>query len=229
LNREQKAEAVDRIAAEIANSKAIYAVDYRGLSVTQAATLRERLRDADATFRVVKNTLTLLAASKADSEQVRELVEGPTAFTFVRGDPALAAKALDRFAREAGVLDLRGGLLDGQLLDRDTVRQIARLPGREQLNAQFAGVVAAPITGLVRGLGALVAGLAIALGQVQDKRKTEEPPPAQPESEPRAEPAPEPEAAAEPEAAPQPEAETPAAEAGEPPDDETKAEEKEAD
>ena len=97
-------------------SEAIYAADYRGLTVSQAAALRARLREADASFRIVKNTLTLRAADKAGAEQVKELIEGPTAFTFVQGDPALAAKALDTFARQENVLELRGGLLGEQLL-----------------------------------------------------------------------------------------------------------------
>ena len=175
MNRDQKAKVIEEIAGQITDSEAIYAADYRGLSVTQAAALRARLREADTTFRIVKNTLTLRAADKAKAEQVKELIDGPTAFAFVRGDPALAAKALDVFARQEQVLTIRGGLIGPELLSGDAFRQLARLPGREQLNAQFAGVVASPLTGLVRGLGALISGLAIALGQVQEKRAAEEP------------------------------------------------------
>jgi large subunit ribosomal protein L10 len=175
MNREEKAQLVEEIATRISESNAIYATDYRGITVAQAAALRARLRDADASFRIVKNTLTLLAADKAGVEGVKELVEGPTAFTFVVGDPALAAKALDTFARQENVLNIRGGLLDGTPLDADAFRGLARLPGREQLNAQIAGVVAAPLTGLVRGLGSLLAGLAVALGQVREQRVGEEP------------------------------------------------------
>jgi large subunit ribosomal protein L10 len=175
MNRDQKAQAVDEIATRISESNAIYATDYRGITVAQAATLRARLRDAGASFRVVKNTLTLRAADKAGAEDVKRLVEGPTAFAFVQGDPALAAKALDTFARQENVLDVRGGLLDGGLLDGDAFRRLARLPGREQLNAQVAGVVAAPLTGLVRGLGSLLGGIAIALGQISEKKGADAP------------------------------------------------------
>jgi large subunit ribosomal protein L10 len=173
MKREQKAEVIEEIAAQIGDAQAIYAADYRGLSVAQASALRASLRDVDSSFRVVKNTLTLRAADKAGAEQVKELVEGPTAFAFVRGDPALAAKALDAFGRRENVLELRGGLLDGELLDGDAVRRLARLPARDQLNAQLAGVVASPLTGLVRGLGALVSGLAIALGQIREMKGDE--------------------------------------------------------
>jgi large subunit ribosomal protein L10 len=175
MKREQKAQVVDEIAAQIADSEAIYAADYRGLSVPQAAALRARLREADATFRIVKNTLTLRAAEKAGAEPVKALIEGPTAFTFVRGDPARAAKALDSFARQEQVLDVRGGVMAGEPITADAFRQLARLPGRDQLNAQIAWVVAAPLTGLVRGLGSLLSGLAVALGQLRDTRRAEEP------------------------------------------------------
>jgi large subunit ribosomal protein L10 len=172
LKREQKAQVIDEIAAQISEAEAIYAVDYRGLTVTQAASLRESLREAGARFRIVKNTLTLRAADQAGAEQVKDLIEGPTAFTFVTGDPALAAKALDAFYRREQVLDVRGGIVGGQLLDADTIKRLARLPGRDQLNAQLAGIVASPLTGLVRGIGSLLSGLAIALGQVRDIKET---------------------------------------------------------
>jgi large subunit ribosomal protein L10 len=171
MKREQKAQVVEEIAAQIAGAEAIYAADYRGLSVSQAAALRAALRNADATFRIVKNTLTLRAADKAGAEQVKALIEGPTAFTFVQGDPALAAKALDTFARQEQVLDVRGGVMAGEAIGADAFRQLARLPGRDQLNAQIAGVVAAPITGLVRGLGSLLSGLAVALGQIEAQKR----------------------------------------------------------
>src|ERR687887_1520031 len=112
MKRDEKAQVVDEIAAQIERAGAVYAIDYRGLSVTQAAELRSSLREAGATFRVVKNTLTLRAADKAGAEELKALVEeGPTALTFVHGDPALAAKALDGFARQAQILDFKGGVL----------------------------------------------------------------------------------------------------------------------
>jgi large subunit ribosomal protein L10 len=176
MKRDQKAQVVEQIAAQIGAAEAIYAVDYRGLTVAQAAELRQNLRDAGASFRIVKNTLTLRAADKAGADPLKALIaEGPTALTFVQGDPALAAKTLDTFSRQKQVLVLKGGVLDGRALDVDELRSLARLPGRDQLNAQLAGVVASPLTGLVRGLGALLSGVAIALGQVREKRAAEAP------------------------------------------------------
>ncbi len=177
MKKEQKSQVVHEIAAQISGSEAIYAADYRGLTVSQAATLRARLRDVDTSFRIVKNTLTLRAADEAGAETVKELVDGPTAFAFVKGDPAMAAKAIDVFARQERVMEVRGGVIEGKLLSADDFRLLARLPAREQLIAQLAGVVASPVTGLVRGLGSLLSGLAIALGQVRDQMPAEESPP----------------------------------------------------
>jgi large subunit ribosomal protein L10 len=169
VNKEQKAAVVDEIAGQIKEAQAIFAIDYRGVSVTQAAELRGRLDEAGATFRVVKNTLTERAADKAGADALKELLDGPTAFTFVSGDAALAAKALAQFRRQNNVLEFKGGILDGAELSVEQIESIARLPGLDVLRGQFVGVLASPITGLVRGLGSLIGGLAVALGQIREQ------------------------------------------------------------
>jgi large subunit ribosomal protein L10 len=210
VNRDQKAAVIDRLAGQLESADAVFAIDYRGLSVKQAVDLRASLKDADAQFQVTKNTLTLRAAEKAGAESIRALLEGPTALTFVNGDVAVAAKALATFRRQNGVLEFKGGQLGGEELTVDQIESIARLPARDVLMGQFVGLTASPITGLVRGLNALISGLALQLGQIveqglvggqgagaQEAEAEAEAPPAE------AEPAPEPEA----EAAPEPEPE----------------------
>lgn len=179
MDRDQKAAVVEEIVEELKGSDAIFAVDYRGISVPQAAELRAKLRDADATFRIVKNRLTARAADQAGTEGLGELLEGPTALTFVRGDAALAAKALNEFARANDVLDFKGGLMDGQALTGDEIRSIARLPGRDVLHGQLVGMIAAPITGLVRGLNGLISGIAVQLQQIHDQGLVTGEPPAE--------------------------------------------------
>jgi large subunit ribosomal protein L10 len=169
MDREQKTAVVKELAEELKDSDAIFAVDYRGISVPQAAELRSGLRDADARFRVVKNRLTLRAADEAGTESLKEYLEGPTALTFVKGDAALAAKTIFRLGSEWKLLDYKGGLMDGESLDADSFKAIARLPGRDQLNAQLAGIVASPLTGLARGLGSMIQGLALQLGQIAEQ------------------------------------------------------------
>jgi large subunit ribosomal protein L10 len=172
MNREQKTAVVEEVAAQIQGSEAVFAVDYRGISVPQAAALRERLNEAGARFRVVKNTLTLRAADKAGAESLKGILEGPTAFTFVTpdgGDIALAAKALAQFRREHNVLEFKGGLMNGEPLTAEQIAAIAQLPAKDVLHGQLVGMIASPITGLVRGLNALIAGLAIQLKQIADE------------------------------------------------------------
>jgi large subunit ribosomal protein L10 len=174
MNREQKSATIEEIAAQIRGSEAIFAVDYRGISVPQAAELRAKLREADTSFRVVKNRLTKLAADSAGEDRLSGLLEGPTALAFVRGDTAMAAKTISTFNREHDVLSFKGGFMEGLSLDAERFRSIARLPTRDVLNGQFAGVVASPLTGLVRGLGSMIGGLASQLQQLQTQKEKEE-------------------------------------------------------
>jgi large subunit ribosomal protein L10 len=225
MNREQKSAVVDEIADQIQNAEAIFAIDYRGITVAQVADLRARLRESDARFRVVKNSLSERAADKAGMESLKPMLVGPTALTLVNGDAALAAKALADAARALKLLDFKGGVLNGSVLSPDDVRSIARLPSRDVLNAQLVGTIAAPLTGLARGLNALIAGIAIQLQAIVDM----DPPalvsgeaPAAPAAEPEApaaEPAPEPEASTDPEPQPEPETESQAASDAAPSDD----------
>lgn len=207
MNREEKSATIQEIAAQIEGAEAIFAVDYRGISVPQAAELRTKLRETDSSFRVVKNRLTKLAATQVGEERLADLLVGPTALTFVRGDTAAAAKAITTFNKQHQVLTFKGGLMGEVVLDEASFTAIAKLPSREVLIGQFAGIVASPLTGIVRGLNALIQGLATQLGQIADKGLvTGEAPAAAPES-----PAAEAEApAAEAEDAPAAEAEAPA-------------------
>ena len=171
MNRDQKAAVISAVAAQITEAEAVYAVDYRGASVPQAAELRARLRDADATFRVVKNTLTDLAADRAGADGLKELLQGPTAMTFVRGDAAAAAKALRDFRRSTGnqLLEFKGGWMNGAPLSAEDVDAIAQLPSRELLEARLVGMVASPLTGVVTALNNLIAGFARQLQQIADQ------------------------------------------------------------
>jgi large subunit ribosomal protein L10 len=229
MNRDEKAAVIERLTEDIRGADAIFAVDYRGISVPQAAELRTKLRAADARFAVVKNSLTERAADAADAPDLKPLLSGPTALTFVRGDAAAAAKALADMGRATQFLEFKGGTMNGAALSPSDIQSIARLPSRDVLYGQLVGVVAAPISGLARGLNALLSGVAIALGQIRDQGKVggDEPAPAAEAETPAAEaetpaaeadtpapeaetPAAEPETPAEPEAAAEPEPEAPA-------------------
>jgi large subunit ribosomal protein L10 len=218
MNRDQKAAVVDELSEQIRSADAIFAVDYRGISVSDAAELRNRLREAQTRFRIVKNSLTERASDQAGAEALKAMLEGPTALAFVTGDAALAAKALNDAARNLGTLQFKGGLMDGDTLSAEQIQSIARLPSRDVLHGQLVGTIAAPLSQLVRTLNALIAGIAIQLQQMAEQElvsgEAEEAPAAEAPAETAEEPAetaePEAEAEAEPESA---SAEAPEAEA----------------
>ena len=160
MNRDQKAAVIEEVTTALRESEAVFAVDYRGISVPQAAELRTKLREADATFRVVKNTLSERAADEVGADALKELLQGPTAMTFVRGDAAAAAKALRDFHRATQLLEFKGGWMNGAPLTGDEIQAIAQLPSREVLYGRLVGMVASPLTGLATALNNLPAGLA---------------------------------------------------------------------
>src|SRR3954468_15345489 len=201
MNREEKAVVIEEVASQIKEAQAIFAVDYRGLSVRQAADLRGRLIELDANLRVVKNTLTERAADQVGAEPLKAFLEGPTAFTFVNGDPVLAAKAIAAFRRETQLPEFKGGWMDGKELTVADVEALSKLPSLDVMHGQLVGLIANPLSSLVRTLNALLSGIAIALGQIQEQGLVTGTDP---------EPEPEPPAAAEGDA---PEAEAPAADA----------------
>jgi large subunit ribosomal protein L10 len=183
MNREQKAAVIEQIAVNIQESAAIFAVDYRGITVPQAAELRDKLRAIDASFKVVKNSLAERAADQVGAEHLKPLLAGPTALTFVGGDAATAAKTVADYARvTVDKLAFKGGVMDGAALSSEQVTAISKLPPRDVLYGQLVGLVASPLTGLVRTLNALIGGLAVALGGVLEKKESGEipagPPPA---------------------------------------------------
>jgi large subunit ribosomal protein L10 len=169
MRKEDKAALVDEIADRLGDAEAIFAVDYRGITVPQAAELRAKLTEAEATFRVVKNRLAKRATERAGTAELDRLFEGPTALAFVKGDAVTAAKAISTFGRQHDILEYKGGLMDGAPLDPDQFRAIARLPGLDVLRGQLVAVVASPLTGLTRGLASMLSGLAVALGQIQEQ------------------------------------------------------------
>jgi large subunit ribosomal protein L10 len=219
MNRDQKAALVEELVGQLQAAEAVFAVDYRGISVSAAADLRSRLREAETVFRVVKNSLTERASDQVGADALRPMLQGPTALAFVSGDAALAAKALNDAARTLGTLAFKGGLMNGSPLTAEEVQRLARLPAKDVLHAQLVGTIASPLSGLVRTLNALIAGLAVQLGQIAEQglvsgeapaateTETEPAPEVPAEAEAEPEPAPEAPAEAEPEPEPEPEAE----------------------
>jgi large subunit ribosomal protein L10 len=169
MNKAEKEVVIEEITTQIKESDAIFIVDYRGMTVPQAAELRLKLREADTSLRVAKNTLTERAADAAGAEDLKPFLAGPTAIAFVRGDVALAAKELAAAQKKYEILAFKGGTMGGKPISVEEITALSKLPSRDVLIGQLVGLTAAPLVGLVRGLGGLIGGLASQLGQIRDQ------------------------------------------------------------
>jgi large subunit ribosomal protein L10 len=139
--------------------------DFRGLTVKDATELRRTLREHDATFAVVKNTLTKLAAKDAGLEEVLSLLEGPTAIAFIAGDPVTGAKAVLEAAKRFPTLEVKGAIIDRQVLGPDDARALATIDTREVSFAKIAGMLQAPLARTAYLLQAPLQRLAFGLAE----------------------------------------------------------------
>jgi large subunit ribosomal protein L10 len=151
MQRSEKEKVVAELAERLRSTDTLIVADYRGLSVTDINKLRGELLEHGARFTVVKNTLTRRAAEEAGAEALLALLDGPTAIAFLEseGDPVAVAKALSTAARETRVLEIRGGILDGQQIGEDEVKSLATLPPADVLRAQLVSAVSGPLMTVV--------------------------------------------------------------------------------
>jgi large subunit ribosomal protein L10 len=155
----EKARQIEEISEILRTASLAILTDYRGLSVADMTVFRRRLQEQQANFRVVKNTLTRIAAERTGTEVITPLLEGPTALVYSMGDPVAAAKLTLEFARQSRILSVKGGLLAGRLLSAADVEALATLPPREELLAKVVGGLQAPLYGLVSVLSGPIRGL----------------------------------------------------------------------
>jgi large subunit ribosomal protein L10 len=151
MQRSEKERVVAELADRLRSAETLMVADYRGLTMPEIDELRTRLLEAGARFTVVKNTLTKLAAEAAGTQQVLELIDGPTAIAFLDadGDPVAVAKVLNETARARNVLVIRGGILEGTVVGDADIKRLATLPPADVLRAQLAGAVVGPLTMVV--------------------------------------------------------------------------------
>lgn len=145
MARADKAADVATIAEHFRTSNATVLTEYRGLTVAQLKTLRRSLGDA-ANYAVVKNTLTKIAAKEAGVEGLDDLLAGPSAIAFIKGDPVVAAKGLRDFAKAHPLLVIKGGYMDGKTLSAAEIAKLADLESREVLLAKLAGAMKASLS-----------------------------------------------------------------------------------
>ncbi len=153
--KEKKEQVVAELVERLRTSQTLIVADYRGLSMKEIDDVRTELLKHGARFSVVKNTLTKIAADAAGVDALTEFLDGPTAIAFVSdGDMVAVAKTLNETARRTRVLALKGGVLNGQPVSADQVRDLANLPPVEVVKGQTLGVIVAPLNAFVGLLGA---------------------------------------------------------------------------
>jgi large subunit ribosomal protein L10 len=166
MARADKATAVAELTDEFRTSKGAVLTEYRGLTVKQLQELRRALGD-NASYAVVKNTLTKIAAKEAGVDGFDALLTGPSAIAFVKGDAVEAAKSLRDFSRANSPLVIKGGVLDGRPLTVAEIAKIADLESREVLLAKLAGALTASLQGAASMFNAPLAQVARLVGALQ--------------------------------------------------------------
>ncbi|MDR0285942.1 MAG: 50S ribosomal protein L10 [Propionibacteriaceae bacterium] len=181
MARPDKEATVKELSDKFAGSAAAVLTEYRGLSVKALKNLRRSI-SSDATYSVAKNTLTTIAARNAGIEGLDDQLSGPTAIAFITGDVANAAKGIRNFAKENPALVIKGGYMDGRVLDADTVKKLADLESREVLLAKMAGAMNANLSKAVYLFAAPLSQAARAWGALQESRASAQAAEAAPEA-----------------------------------------------
>ncbi|ALC83322.1 MULTISPECIES: 50S ribosomal protein L10 [Bacillus] len=142
---ETKKVIVDEIATKLRESKSTVVVDYRGLNVAQVTELRKQLREAGVEFKVYKNTMTRRAVEQAELNGLSEVLTGPNAIAFSAEDVIAPAKVINNFAKENDALEIKAGVIEGQVATVEDVKALAELPSREGLLSMLLSVLQAPV------------------------------------------------------------------------------------
>lgn len=174
MKDKSKTDTVEALRRTIDAQKGTIVAEFRGLTVAEMTTLRKKLREVDAEFRVVKNTLMRLAAKDTGFGRLNEHFSGPTAVALTHGDPVALAKAMKEFAGGSQKIRLKAGFFDGRVLGVKEVETLAEVPPREALLARLAGGLASPLSRLVQALSGPQRKLAYALQSIHDKKTAQE-------------------------------------------------------
>lgn len=174
LSRESKESLVESYQGGVAAAPNVFLVKYQGITVPQVTDLRTRVRESGGHYEVVKNRIVLRVIDGSALEGLKEHFEGPTAVAYNEDDPVALAKVLTDFAKEVPAIEFKAGLVDGQVVEAEEVKQIAKLPSREELIAKLLFLLQSPITGFVRVLAALPREFVTVLEQVRQEKEKQE-------------------------------------------------------
>ena len=168
---EEKKQIVEEIKEKIENAQSVVLVDYRGLKVDEVTELRRNYTNAGVDYKVYKNTMARFAFKEMGLEEFNEYLVGPNAIAFGFDDPVQAAKVTNDFAKEHKNLEIKAGIVDGEIIGLDEIKDLASLPSREILIAQTLGGLNAPITGFANVLQGTIRNLVYALNAIAEKQE----------------------------------------------------------
>lgn len=166
-----KIDKVSELTEKMGAAKALFVADFTGIDVATVSELRDELRQAEVEYQVVKNRLAIRAAEAAGFGDLSQHFTGPTALAFASDDPVAPAKILQKYADDDGKIGIKSGLVDGQVIEADQVKQLASLPSREELLAKAVGSIQAPISGFHGVLSGLLRNLVGALGALEKQKQ----------------------------------------------------------
>lgn len=172
-NLELKKQEVQEIKKLFDASESVVVVNYGGISVEEITALRTKFREANVTYKVLKNTLVKRAVEDLNMPEFEEKLEGPSAFAF--GDAVSPAKVIAEFLKEkenAGKMEIKGGIVEGRYVDKEGVMALSKLPSRDELIAKMMGSMNAPVTNLVGVLSATLRSIMYALNAVKEQKES---------------------------------------------------------
>ena len=154
-NRTLKEAKVAEIKEKLEKATSVVLSQYQGLTVEEDTVLRKNLREAGVEYKVYKNTLVTLAAKELGLEGIVEYLEGPVAIAFGYEDVTVAARVLNDFAKDHKKLELKAGIVEGEIYDTDKIKQLATIPSKEVLIAKLLGSIKSPISSFARVINAI--------------------------------------------------------------------------
>ena len=164
---------VKEIVENIENSSAIVIVDYRGLNVKELTELRKNYREANVNYKVYKNTLVNIAFNQAGIEGAEDLLKGPNAFAFGIEDPVSVSKVTNNFAKDNDKLEIKGAIIDGNVVDKGQVTALAKLPSEEELRGMTVNVLNSPIQNFAGTVSSILSSLVHVVNAVKEKKEQE--------------------------------------------------------
>ena len=171
--RPEKVQAVEELAEKLSQATAFYLADFTGIKVHQSAQLRKRLTQAHASFSVVKNNILRRALAKLGYDSLAESIQGPNALMYTQGDEVEPVRIFSEFAAEAGAGSLKMGLIEGNVLEKEDVERLAKLPSAQELRGKVVGAMSAPLYALVGGLNGLLTKTVLLVAALRDQREKE--------------------------------------------------------